>query len=1085
MANLEINVKVDSRTATQQLSDLNHRIKMLDKDIALANNTIDDFDAQTEGMVESVGSLASKVDLAKQKVKIYEGELLKAKEHSEKLKQEQDELKRAMDNVNREADDGEAKFRELEKALAAKTKQVAHAEKAVVSFERKVESSVKDVDKFSKELDNVKADSFSRNITSIKGNLSGKVGVINNFSKVAAVGFGGALVGATKKAMDFEQQLANIEGITGANAKEMEVYKKSILELGKTTEFTSSDVAEGFAAMGKAGLGASESASLMPATLDLATIAGEELGTVTSSLVDTMNGFGLVSTNTAETQRNAAKAADIFAKASSSANTSVGELGEAMKYVAPVAGTLDYNIAEVSAGLALMAQNGIKGSQAGTSLKTALLRLQNPTETMNTLMAEHGIQLTDSDGKMLGFKDTMDVLRQSFADLDETQQSQIATELFGMEAASGMLGIINAAPEAYDEMMLSIQNADGAAEEMASTMRDTTAMQWDNLMASFEELGISIGTQLLPHVQAFLDKVSEAVEWFGGLDESIQNNILFTGGLALLAVPTITTIGDVVGGIKNISDAIGKVPEAFTALDPTVQAFLGTSTLIIGSFVAMIAATKMFIDFMVLMDQKFEEVQQSEAIHQEAHAVYAGEILTANAGLIDNYDQLKLRTTESLLEMTNSTGAEFIKQKNNALTNASEQNKFILETMKEGHANELAEAKRYVETLHGEDKVAGTLWLEQLRRRQATEYSDQVKHNQNMEENIANAHEEIKAIREKHNITEDEARKVYFANQVTAQEEQDAVLAGLLADANTDHLYVANELKLGLGKIDEETYNNAVKAQQGIKNETVKISGEQSSELLANLVDARAGLTGEYNALADAPVDAFTRAFPGFRDAAGNYTSSMDGVGETSEDMSTDVISNINKINENVDTEPAQKEIGAVEDAMDELRKDPNVAKYINIITTYETRGTPPADNPYDVPKGRKRIFLPSPSTFAPMSPQMQSTITDTGIVGGVVPSTSFVPSQISNYATASSDVNQVLGNIGRTLPNGSVASPIAMEQQSVNREPATFNFNINIDKMNAQNEQDIYELAKKLDKELRRLQQRNNMMTGGVGYVR
>ena len=130
--------------------------------------------------------------------------------------------------------------------------------------------------------------------------------------------------------------------------------------------------------------------------------------------------------------------ADILATASASANTNVALMGETFKYVAPLCGTLVYSAEDAAIAIGLMANSGIKGSQAGTALKTALANMAAPTDKMAGAMEELGISMVDSAGNSKSLMEVMQNLRTSFADLSETEQTAYASMIFGKEAMSGM-----------------------------------------------------------------------------------------------------------------------------------------------------------------------------------------------------------------------------------------------------------------------------------------------------------------------------------------------------------------------------------------------------------------------------------------------------------------------------------------------------------------------------------------------------------------------------------------------------------------------------------------------------------------------
>lgn len=199
--------------------------------------------------------------------------------------------------------------------------------------------------------------------------------------------------------------------------------------------------------------------------MDLAAASGTDLGTTSDIVTDALTAFG-------KTAEESGRLADIMAAASSNANTNVEMMGETFKYAAPVAGALGYSMEDTAVAIGLMANAGIKASQAGTSIRTGLTRLVSPTKQAKEAMEAYGISVTDTDGNMLSFHDMMVQIREKLGGLDEAEQAAAASAIFGKQSMSGWLAVINASDEDFDSLTKSINDSDGAAKNMAETMQD-------------------------------------------------------------------------------------------------------------------------------------------------------------------------------------------------------------------------------------------------------------------------------------------------------------------------------------------------------------------------------------------------------------------------------------------------------------------------------------------------------------------------------------------------------------------------------------------------------------------------------------
>lgn len=312
---------------------------------------------------------------------------------------------------------------------------------------------------------------------------------------------------------DFEAAMSQVQAVSGATAPELEQLTDKAKEMGATTKFTAEESATAFNYMAMAGWKTQDMLSGIEGILNLAAASGESLGTTSDIVTDALTAFGLQASD-------AGHFADVLAQASSNANTNVSMLGESFKYVAPVAGAMKYNVEDVSLALGLMANASVKGSMAGTSLKTALVNMASPTDKMATAMKKYGISLTDSDGKMKTLKGVMDNLRTSLGGLAEAEQTAAASRIFGKEAMAGMLSIINASEKDYNKLTKAVNNADGAAKNMSETMLDNLQGSITLLQSAVDGVKISTGERLAPYVRGIADWMTEMMpEIESGLGE--------------------------------------------------------------------------------------------------------------------------------------------------------------------------------------------------------------------------------------------------------------------------------------------------------------------------------------------------------------------------------------------------------------------------------------------------------------------------------------------------------------------------------------------------------------------------------------
>ncbi len=368
-----------------------------------------------------------------------------------------------------------------------------------------------------------------------------------------------AALGATsvKTSSEFDAQMSKVQAISGATGSEMDILRAKAKEMGANTKFSASESAEALTFMGMAGWEAQQMIEGLPGIINLAAASGEELGLVSDIVTDSLSGFGLQA-------EDAAHFADILATTATNSNTNVGMMGETFKYVAPLAGALGYDVEDVAVATGLMANAGIKGSQAGTSLRSALTRLASPTKEVDRGMELLGLSIEDVQG--LSLDETLWTFRNAFAGLDETQQAQAASLIFGKNAMSGMLAIINASDEEYNNLSDAIYNASGSAEEMATIMEDNLQGSITSMKSALEGLQIVIGERLEAAIRKIVDKITEWARAFNELDPKTQDLIVKIGLIVAAIGPALLIISKMMDTFKKMSGTIKILAGAFKSL---------------------------------------------------------------------------------------------------------------------------------------------------------------------------------------------------------------------------------------------------------------------------------------------------------------------------------------------------------------------------------------------------------------------------------------------------------------------------------------------------------------------------------------
>lgn len=348
------------------------------------------------------------------------------------------------------------------------------------------------------------------------GALSGMAGgmMMNTSMQMAgAAGIGMGIYDTVKTYMDFEAQMKKVQAISGASGADFEALTAKAKEMGAATQFSATESAQALEYMAMAGWKTDDMLGGISGIMDLAAASGEDLGRVSDIVTDALTAFGLQASDSAHF-------ADVLAQASSNSNTNVSMMGMTFKYVAPIAGALKYSIEDVGTAVGLMANAGIKGEQAGTSLRAMMTRLVDPPKEAGSAMDRLGITVKNADGTMKPFRQTMKDLRSTFAGLTDAEKAEAASAIAGQEAMSGFLAIVNASESDFDKLTASIDNAEGAAGNMAKTVNDNLKGDLKSLSSVWESVQLEfMSGKGADGLREFVQGVKDDVAKFKGYIE--------------------------------------------------------------------------------------------------------------------------------------------------------------------------------------------------------------------------------------------------------------------------------------------------------------------------------------------------------------------------------------------------------------------------------------------------------------------------------------------------------------------------------------------------------------------------------------
>ncbi len=435
---------------------------------------------------------------------------------------------------------------------------------------------------------------------------------------VPLVGIGTA---AVKTAAQFDSNMSEVKAISSATGEQFTQLRNKAIEMGAKTKYSASESAQAFKYMAMAGWDTKDMINSISGVMNLAAASGEDLASVSDIVTDAMTAFGLSADGTTKVIKNgltvevsnATHFADVLAQASRKSNTNVAMMGETFKYVAPVAGALGYSVEDTAVAIGLMANSGIKASQAGTTLRTLLTNMAKPTDTMQAAMDYLGVSLETTDGKMKSFSEVMQDLRKSFgqckmpmdtfkkklAEIEAQHESgeltekkynaavedltkkaygaegalkaNLAASLAGTQGMSGLLAIVNATDEDFQGLTDSVNNCDGTSQEMADTMNDNLNGAFTLLKSAVESALISIGDRFTPTIRKLAEYITTLVEKFNSLSDEQKDQIIKWGLIAAAVGPSLIVLAKLFDTLAKLADGFKMAKDAVFGFEKVLR----------------------------------------------------------------------------------------------------------------------------------------------------------------------------------------------------------------------------------------------------------------------------------------------------------------------------------------------------------------------------------------------------------------------------------------------------------------------------------------------------------------------------------
>ena len=507
----------------------------LDKALKTVNTSI----RSTQSALKDVNRLLkldpSNTELLSQKQRLLKDAIAATKEKLDSLKVAQEQAKQQLEN----GELGQDKYDALQREIVETEEELRRLQQEAAT----TNTALSKIDVAGKKMETV-----GNSIAGAGKKMMGVTTVI-----------GGVGVAAVKTAADFDSAMSQVAAVSGATGNDFDALRNKAREMGAKTKFSATEAAEAMNYMAMAGWKTEDMLDGIEGVMNLAAASGEDLATTSDIVTDALTAFGL-------SAKDSGHFADILAATSSNANTNVSMMGETFKYCAPIAGALGFSAEDTAEAIGLMANAGIKSSQAGTALRTIMNNLAGDVKISGKAIGDVTIATTNADGSMRDLSDILADCRSAFGNLTESEKAQAAESLVGKNAMSGFLALMNAGQGDIDKLSSAIDNCDGSAEKMAMTMQDNLAGQLTILKSQLQELAISFGDILMPAIRSIVSKLQGFVDKLNGMDEGTKRTIVTIallvasiGPLLVIIGTAISKIGVAMQGFVQLANGISKL----------------------------------------------------------------------------------------------------------------------------------------------------------------------------------------------------------------------------------------------------------------------------------------------------------------------------------------------------------------------------------------------------------------------------------------------------------------------------------------------------------------------------------------------
>ena len=592
-----------SKSLEDKLSDISKDAQLTQSEFNKLSVELNKSGNSFKKLGNEMNKLSSEIKSGENKIQAYETEINKLSDTLDKQKNEYSSLESKIQIYSKHLDRASKLYGENSQQVDKYRQQLYKLKDTYNSLETEISQNENKLKEYKTELNNTQIkvkelsnellkmpfDKIGQNIQHAGNNFKTIGQTMSTSITLPTVAIGTA---ATKIGIDFDRAMSKVQAISSATTEEFQKLKKKAEDMGKSTKFSSSEVAEARTYMGMAGWKTNDMLVGLDGILNLAAAGGTDLALASDIVTDGLTGLGL-------TAKDSSKFVDIMASTITNANTNVEMMGETLKYAGPVAGALGIKMEDLSLAIGLMSNAGVKSSQSGTALRGGLTNLVKPTDQIADKMTEYGISIQKTKDGSVDLMATIKLLRSKLGGLSETTQANALATIFGKESMSGWAAIINASETDFNKLSEAISNSDGKAKELSEVMQQNLGGSIDTMKSALEGALKDGFEAMLPVLENVVGKITDLANWFSSLDEEQQKNIITMVGMAAAIGPLLSLLGQVliVGG--NTVTLFGALKtgglgaaESVGLLGSAVSLITGPAglVLLIGSLIAVTSA---------------------------------------------------------------------------------------------------------------------------------------------------------------------------------------------------------------------------------------------------------------------------------------------------------------------------------------------------------------------------------------------------------------------------------------------------------------------------------------------------------------